>query len=287
MRRIFFLLAASLITVTYPVLADPPQEDVLRPRLEGLIGLYVEFDPGLNFTLLDGNPYVRPLITSYEQETSLYRSAVGVAPYLGLSVGYEFSSHLGISFHAAYDDRFASNSGTMIDTCFVTDEVTGNSIANRMEARKEYSVRTRYISFALLPNYRFDNILFFVGPTVSIPFSRRIHETNSIVDDSPCFYLTPGDDTTRVISGAVTDIANVSTRISLKLGLGYVFNMTPWVDLVPQLALDVGLSNLLKQDETLRMTNPNRPEGSSVSVPVNHQIQLNTVQAIIGIRVHI
>lgn len=287
MRRTLALLAAGLITISYPALADPPQEDVLRPRLDGLIGLYVEFDPGLNFTLLDGNPYVRPLITSYEQETSLYRSAVGVAPYLGLSVGYEFSSHLGISFHAAYDDRLASNAGTMIDTCFLTDEITGNRVADRMEARKEYSVRTRYLSFALLPNYRFDNLVFFLGPTVSIPFSRRIQETNSIVDDSPCYYLAPGPDTTRVITGTVSDIGNVSTRISLKLGLGYVFNMTEWVDLVPQLALDVGLTNLLKEDETLRMANPNGPGGAGVVVPINHQIQLNTLQAIIGIRVHI
>ena len=85
MKRTLTALLVILMAAASPALADPPDEDVLRPRIGGRLGLFVEFDPGLNLTFLDGNPYVRPLFTSYEQETAIYRSALGISPYLGIS----------------------------------------------------------------------------------------------------------------------------------------------------------------------------------------------------------
>lgn len=287
MKRTLTALLVIFMAAASPVLADPPDEDVLRPRIGGRIGLFVEFDPGLNVSFLDGNPYVRPLFTRYEQETTIYRTGLGISPYLGLSVGYEFSTHIGITLHAAFDRRFASNSGTMVDTCFLADPVSGNSQANRMEVRKDYGIGINYLSLALLPNYNFGDLFFFAGPTIAIPLTRKFEETNSIISDSPCYYLVPGDDTTKSITGALTDIGNVKTRFSLKFGLGYTFSVAPTVDIVPQLALDIGLSDVLKQDEMLRMVNAERPEGRSVDIPINRQMRINTLQALVGIRVRL
>lgn len=287
MRKTLLALLLSVAVVS-PALADPPDEDVLRPRLEGDSRWFVELDPGLNISLLDGNPYMRPLITSYEQETSIYRSALGLGPYLGLSVGYEFSSHIGITLHAAYDARHTSNSGSMIDTCVMLDPVSGNQMRNPMQVEKSYAVNASYLSFALLPNYRFERLFFFLGPAVSIPLSGRIEETNTIVDDSPCYYLAPSDDTAKSITGSITDVDNFKTRISLKAGIGYIFNITPNIDIVPQLALDLGLNSVLQENDLLRLRNAERPATStSLDIPVNAGMRINTLQAIIGIRFHL
>ncbi len=287
MRRTLFALLLMMVASSSAFADPPPDEDVLRPRIEGSLGLFIELDPGLNLTLLDGNPYVRPLITSYEQETSIYRSGLGLAPYMGLSVGYEFSSHIGIALHAGYDARHTSNSGSMIDTCVLMDPVGGGELRNPMQVEKSYKVNVDYLSIALLPNYRFDRLFFFLGPAVSIPLSKSIEETNTIIDDSPCYYLSPSADTAKSITGSLAGSANLNTRFSLKMGLGYIFNVTPSIDIVPQLALDLGLNDVLQSDELLRLRKPGSPQGASLDIPVNRHMRMNTLQALIGIRFHL
>lgn len=286
MKRIAPLLLLVLMAV-HSLRADPPREDVLRPRSEGSSSMFVEFDGGINLTFLDGNPYVRPLLTSYEQETAIYRTAGGAGPYIGLSIGREFSSGFGLTAQVAYDARIAGNSSIMIDTCILVDPISGNLQRDRMEVHKEYTVCVDYLSVALLPHYKFDNLFFVAGPAFSFPITRRIEETNEIIDDSPCYYLVPGDDTTRVVTGSLTDVDNARARFSLKFGLGYLINLTSRIDIVPQLGFDVGLTDVLKEDEMLRMVNAAHPEGNSVTVPINRQMRINSLQAMVGIRVHL
>lgn len=278
---VLLLLAAS------PAFADPPDEDVLRPFIGGRSGLYAQFDLGLNLTFLNGNPYVRPLMTSYEQETALYRSALGLGPLVSLSIGYEFSSHFGITLRADYDGRHASKSANVNDSCVLQDPISGNNLKTPMAVAKSYSVGVNYLSISILPNYRFNNLFFFAGPTVSIPVSRNVTETNTITGETGCYYLSPGPDTTKSITGSLTDNGNSNTRFSVKLGVGYLFNVGTSIDLVPQLGLDLGLNRIFKNDETLEMVNSARPEGTSVPVVINRNIRLNSLQASIGVRVYL
>lgn len=281
------LYALLLVIAATPVLADPPDEDVLRPYLEGKSGIYVQADLGLNFNFLNGNPFVRPLITSYEQETSFYRSAFGLGPLIGISVGYEFSSHFGLTLRADYDVRSASRSATLNDTCVLRDAISGNVQRDPMEVQKSYSVSANYLSISLLPTYRFNYLFLFAGPTLSIPLSRKLEETDRITGETPCYYLAGGPDTSKVVTGSLTDNGNSATRFSIKLGAGYIIRASERIDIIPQVGLDLGLTDLYKADETLEMTNPDRPDGSSLDVPINHQILINTLQASIGVRVYL
>jgi len=281
------LHAVLLILLATPLLADPPDEDVLRPYLEGKSGIYVQADIGLNFNFLNGNPFVRPLITTYEQETSFYRSAFGLGPVIGLSLGYEFSSHFGLTLRADYDSRSASRSGSFNDTCVLRDENSGNLLRSPMAVEKSYGVTANYLSISLLPTYRFNYLFLFAGPTLSIPLSREVEETDRITGETPCYYLSSGPDSSKVVSGSLTDNGNTSTRFSVKLGAGYIIRASERIDIIPQVALDLGLTDLFKADENLPMTNPANPDGTSLDVPINHQIRINTLQATIGVRVYL
>lgn len=281
------LHAVLLILLATPLLADPPDEDVLRPYLEGKSGVYVQADVGLNLNFLNGNPFVRPLITTYEQETSFYRSAFGLGPLIGLSVGYEFSSHFGITLRADYDVRSASKTGTFNDTCVLRDAISGNIQRNPMAVEKSYGVSTSYLSISLLPTYRFNYLFLFAGPTLSIPLAREVEETDRITGETPCYYLAPGPDTSKIVTGSLTDNANSNTRFSFKLGAGYIIRASKRIDIIPQAALDLGLNNLFKNDENLEMTNPDNPDGTSLDVPINHQIRINTLQLSVGVRVYL
>ena len=276
------LLAVSAV----PALADPPKEDVLRPRVLGPANFYFQLDVGLNLNLLDGNPYLRPLM-SYEQETSLYNDAFGISPLVGLTVGYDFSPHFSLALRADYDPRYASRSETVNDTCETRDALTGNTIRNPMPVAKDYEVDATYLSISLLPAYRFENLFIFAGPTFSVPFSRTIRETNTITDDGPCYYLAPGPDTTRSITGSLGGSDNMNTRISLKVGVGYVLPLTSSLELVPQLGLDFAMNGLLGEDEDLVLSNAARPGSAGISVPINRQTIINSMQATIGLRLHL
>jgi hypothetical protein len=115
-----------------------------------------------------------------------------------------------------------------------------------------------------------------------------VKESDQITDpDAPCYYLAPGPDTTKAVSGSLTDNSNSNTHISVKLGGGYIIRAAKRIDIIPQIALDLGLNDLFKADETLQMRNPDRPQGSSLDVPINRHIRINTIQASLGIRVYL
>jgi Outer membrane protein beta-barrel domain len=285
MRTTFTLLL--LLIAAAPVLADPPDEDVLRPYLEGKSGVFVQADLGLNLNFLNGNPFVRPLILSYEQETSLYRSAFGLGPLLGLSVGYEFSSHFGVTLRADYDVRSASRSESLNDTCVQRDQASNNVLKTPMGVTKDYEVTVNYLSISLLPTYRFNYLFLFAGPTLSIPLARTVRESDRITQETPCFYLAPGPDTTKAVSGELTDNANSNTRFSVKVGAGYIVRASERIDLIPQVALDLGLNDTFKSDETLQMRKAGETTGESLDVPINRHIRINTLQISLGVRVYL
>ncbi|MDB5033766.1 MAG: hypothetical protein JWQ98_1007 [Chlorobi bacterium] len=281
------LLAVLLLMAATPAFADPPPgEDVLRPKVGPRSAFYWQIDAGLNGTLLDGNPYIRPLM-SFEQENAIFKSGIGFAPLVSLSLGYDISPHFSLELRADYDPRNASNSSSVNDTCFLTDPISGNRVGMPMAVDKSYSLNATYLSLSLLPAYRFENLFIFAGPTVSIPLIRSLKETDAIVGVTPCYYLAGSADSTKTVVAQNTDKGNAATRVSLKLGVGYVFELTPTIEFVPRVGLDLALNDLLTADETLMLKNPDRPASTnSLDVPVNRHIRLNSLQATVGLRFH-
>lgn len=295
MRNLLRLLLFLLVSI--PAIADPPDEDVLRPRLEGSSRFFIDLGLGLNITWMDGNPFFRDTFDSFEGPTDLFQSASGLGPLISLGIGYEFNQHLSLLLRADYDVRNTSNSGTTIDSCFLTDPVGGGRLSVPFTASKEFNVDVSYISISLLPAYRFNQVFLYAGPSISIPLSRDVSETDQVTGDASCTYFSGTSDSSRVITGSLASDKNLKTRFSVKIGLGYVIGLTDNIDLVPQLAGDIGWTNTFAPDgsgaagqgEPMSMINPQRSSVAGTQsqiVQVNDQIRLSSLQALLALRIH-
>jgi hypothetical protein len=290
MRKILCALLLALAAAT-PMFADPPdppdppKEDVLRPRIAGGSDWFLQLDAGINFTLLSGNSAVRPRLRG-EQEYSEYKSATGIGPLVGLTFGHYFSPMFGLSVRVDYDGRSASNSVTRgIDTCNLFD-VNGQIVSSvPMAVNKDYTVKIDYLSFSLLGNLRFEKWLFFFGPTFSIPLSGSIKENAQILDDTvSCFYFFNTPDQTKSITGDNTDKDSINTRVSLKLGVGYDFEIAKNISLIPQVAFDLGFTDTYKTPVILTSRGESGLTTAQFFPAYNAAIRLNSLQATIGLR---
>jgi len=295
--RIMVALSMFLCAALTPLHADPPDppsppvpnEDVLRPRLPGSDAWFGQIGVGLNFTLMSGNPAFRPL-APFEGRSTLFESASGIGPLVYGAIGYRYSPTFSMRLRLDMDKRLVGASSTLIDTCALEDTVTQQIIAQPVDIHKEFEVGVTYVTVSLLPTYHMDDLELFAGLSVSTPLSRNVRETDQVVDlESPCFYLPGTFDQTKVVEGTLPSETNLATRVSVKLGAGYSIRISPSLELVPELALDLGLTDtFLKSDgdfELMRMRNPSSIIPSAeLLLPVNNAIRLNSLQATIGVR---
>jgi hypothetical protein len=283
MRKILFVLL--LVCAASTALADPPDEDVHRPHIAGKGHYYLQFDLGLNLTFLDGNSVAR-FPDAGEGETDFFQSGSGIAPLFGITLGREFSQHFALSLRADYDSRHVAMSRTVQDTCPLFDPIGNQVDATIINVSKDFAVTADYLSLSLLGNVRFDKLYLFFGPTVSLPLGFEARETDQILDTmAQCTYFYGRSDSSKTISGAYTANDVTTTRVSFKLGVGYLIPLTPKISLVPQLAYDLHLNNTLDNDvPILRMSDGGT---STAPVVVNSKMRLNALQATIGLRINL
>lgn len=268
-------------------IADPPDEDVHRPILPAKDGLYAQFDLGLNYSFLDGNPVIRAPLQG-DGATDFYNSATGLAPLISATIGYRFTPLFALSFRADYDARYVGRSGRLRDSMALFDNF-GLPIGQSVEdVDKEYSLGVDYLSFSILGNFMVDQLFVFLGPTISVPLGRDYQETNTIVDQASPYYYFPNtpSETKRITGREGSRLSdNVKQRISFKFGVGYAIPLTEKIALVPQLAYDMGLTNLLGEEEIYAL---HGTTGSSFRPAVlNPDMMLSSLQATIGIRINL
>lgn len=293
MKSIILTALLLLAGASSVAMADPPDEDVLRPRIATGGRWFIQFDLGLNVTWMNGNPALRPLF-NYEERSTLFESASGISPLISGSVGYRFNPEWALVLRLDYDPRHTSNSATSIDTCQIRDKVSGQLLSTPTPTSKEFTFDVNYFSISLLPEFTIDNTYLFAGPTISLPLSRKLEETDRIIDTaSACLYFAETPDSTRIRSGSVATDKNMKTRISFKIGAGYNFRVAPTVTIVPQIGFDFGLTTALTTDaatgtfETMSLRNPSRPGSTGETVNINDQVRLNSLQASIGVRINL
>lgn len=283
MRNVFIALLLALAAST--ALADPPDEDVHRPFIANEGGPYLQFDLGFNLTFLNGNTDAR-LPLAHEGATTFFQSGSGLGPLIGATIGYHFSPRFALSFRADYDSRHVAKSGTLRDTCTVTDEFNNVIFNGPIDWSKSFAVTADYLSLSLLANLRFDRLYIFAGPNIGIPLGFEVSETDQIVDaNSACYFFSGTADTVKVVSGTTSGTDFSTQRFSLKIGAGYLIPLTSKLSLVPQLAYDLQLSNTLDQNVQNNLSGDAGP--STLSTGINGAMRLSALQATIGLRVNL
>jgi hypothetical protein len=286
MNRSLFTLFAFLVAASV-AMADPPDEDVLRPHVEGKSHWFFELDGGVNFNLLNGNSVYRDR-NALEGITNIFESASGISPLLGLTAGYEFNQHLAVTLRADYDPRWTSNSGTVTDTCVLRDVLDPTVIVGRspVDVDKEFHADVDYLTLSLQARITFRRLFIYLGPSLSFPMSATTSETDHIIDDSAeCSYAPLDPTSPKTTSGTLSGSSIAAVRLAARIGLGYEFAIDDNWSFVPQVGIDVGLTHTFKSgDLVLLRTDTGVPTGS---YQVNSGVMLNALQATIGIQYHL
>jgi hypothetical protein len=275
-----FLLFAS----TFIARADPPEEDILRPRIPTAGTFFIGFDVGTNATWFDGNPIYRAFFDS-EEESRLFRSALGFEPFGSLYLGLRFSPELTVRVRGDYDLRTAERKGTTVDSCPLIDAATGEQIGSvPVGVEKQFNLSVTYITFSLLGEYHLGQAYIFLGPSFALPVNRSFTETDRIVEESSfCTYFAGTPDSTRQIRADVDGTDNLSSVISLKLGVGYMIPMSSKLSLVPQIGLDLPFTTALVDDEPFTF-HPAGGGARGITTRLNHHMYFRALQASIGLR---
>jgi hypothetical protein len=265
--------------------AEPPEEDILRPRIPTRGSFFVGFDVGMNISWFDGNPIYRAFFNS-EEESVAFRSAFGVEPFGGLYVGMRLTPDLRVRLRGDYDVRVADRSVTTTDQCPVHDAVTGEVIGSMpVDVEKEYSLEIVYGTISLVGEYHMGPAFIFVGPTWSMPLKRTFTETDRIIDpNSICVYFSDSPDTTRQIRAEATGIDNVNSVYGVTLGIGYKIDMGSDLQLVPQIGAGFPFGSALKTDEDYRFRGEDPGSDESITTRLNRHMYFRVLQASIGLR---
>jgi hypothetical protein len=298
MRPIFAFLI-GLIVLSGVLRADPPDEDVLRPFVPSTGHFYVDLHAGLTFGMLNGNSQYRQLIIGggldeATQALSYFESGSGLAPNIGVGIGYAFSPKLSVTLDAAYDAFATSNSATTDDLFFTQDAFGDTTFQARVPNTRRLHVNAAYFSLGLFLEGHFDRFMIYAGPSVGLPLSRDIGETMSVPDSGlGVFYPGSSLKTHNLITNTTGD-TNMLTRVAVRFGVGYTFPMTSKINLLARLDYDLGLSELLKANEDLELRpNPVDSDASTFAArlpaafPINAKMKLSGIKAMIGVRINL
>ena len=284
------LLFLICMTAAIPALADPPDppdspapmpEDVHRPRTEAGLKWFSEFGLGINYSFMSPNPTYRTLFEGEQRDFYESASGIGLLAYVG--GGIRFSPMFSLVLRNDYDQKSAGRSGVSNDTVRLTS--TG-AIIGTQPTQKDYDVTITYETLALLAELNFGDLMVFVGPSVGIPLSAELSETNTILANSDpaidLYYFFGSASQTKTISGSESMTDSLGLRVSVKIGLGYSFEVAPKFMVIPRIGYDFGFTEALTEDVAMRMSNGS----SSANLPffIQNDFKLSSIQASIGVR---
>ncbi len=274
-RRLSVIGALALLAIATTAHADPP-EDVLRPQAKEQQKFFIEVGLGLNYSMMNGTfRKVEP----YEGPTDMFASADGLGILLSISPAYQVTSNFQVLLRYDFDVRSVGNSATTTDYC--TDSPTTDSVS----VDKTYGATMTYNSVSLLGRYYLDQFFVFGGLTYGNESSTSVTGEQNIDPTAGCFYFPNNPDATTDIVADESNVLLHNDRWSIKLGVGYVFNVTPRISLLPQLNYDVALNHVGQGILNFRpKDNPQSANSTAFVVNPNNDLSLNSLQFLLGIR---
>lgn len=279
------LLSLFILLLVTPLLAEPPEEDILRPRIPVHGTFFIGFDVGMNITWFDGNPIYRAFFES-EEEAVMFRSAFGIEPFGGFYVGMRLTPSLRVRLRGDYDVRVAGRKGTTIDHCPLKDPITEEIIGTvPVSVEKEYALEVAYATISLAAEYKLGQVFLYVGPSWSMPLKRKFTETDRILEPgSVCIYFPETTDTTHVIRAEVSGTDNVASVWALKVGIGYTIEMGSDLQLVPQIGFDFPFETALVSEEPYPFRGEAEGSTGTYTTTLNKHMYFRAFQASIGLR---
>jgi opacity protein-like surface antigen len=287
---LIFTLAFILIPAA-ALLADPPGEDILYPERGATStvtgNLFIQLDGGLSQSSIETSKGFHVPDEDPATVPGYLKSAHGTSSDLGLTLGYRFNSLFSFGVRFDYDARHIANNGTFKTLCTMYDDQGEVADQHMIDVADKYDMTVNYLSISAIPSLHFGDFFVYGGPTVGIPLSRTINQSNTVgADEGDCKFFYGTADATTQLTGSLDGKTNLKQRLGVKFGAGYIYPLQSNIGLVIQAGADVGATDILEKDEDLMLHNPASPNGNSAPSTLNSSaMRFNTLQAAIGLRI--
>ncbi|MFA6233805.1 MAG: outer membrane beta-barrel protein [Bacteroidota bacterium] len=252
----------------YAVLHDPGKTptswltrdggDVLRPeRGSGAYHWYLGLDAGLTYSMFQNGPLAyytsNPYNPRYPRPGHV-NEGNGLGFYLGATADFPVSDWMGIVLKANYHTRV----GVFDETLDLGEVDPQSSTGLTTVIRNKTNWTFTYIGFDLL--LRFDisesGAYFIVGPSFGSLSSNSAKLDQELVQPDDLYYVEDINGQDDIVNfyrtaSSTEEIAGFeSTRVDLKAGFGWKFELNERLQLVPELTLAYPLSSFVDKDFT-------------------------------------
>jgi len=244
-----FLLWIATLCQAQSYMAPLPSSDILNPGTPNHIRWGPEI--GLNYNFFSSTQYIADAnaegINYIGTDNDLEGSASGFGFLAGIAVDFPISSSVGILLSAHYDSKPVSKTANEPVTGPIFDQTTGALIDSQtVIASQTVKVTTNY--FTLNPAIRFNigEVYGFVGPSIGIALSGTASFTSTLPEspNDSLYYNFNTPQQSRTATTGDLAVPDMKTRVALDLGVGKYFEIAPKTFLVPEIDLDLGLTDI-------------------------------------------
>lgn len=232
-----------LIFLIFSFVFSYADEDVLRPKGKPA-GYYGEvtddnyeflglpfslgFEVGANYNMFSQDIIYNPPLNQPLSQN--YDNGSGLSPYFGVFADFSFNETIGLHIKLQYNQVQFGNKGTGLVDGYIYDEF--NQIIDILETSYSLEWTNEFSYFNIEPSIRInltDKLFGLVGISAQIPIS-NVKQSTTITALEDGFYFENGQN-----KQTFEDEADLlKNKFGLNLSLGYRFNISNDIDLVPQ-----------------------------------------------------
>ncbi|MBE0645053.1 MAG: outer membrane beta-barrel protein [Bacteroidetes bacterium] len=231
--------------------------DVLRPeRSSGAYHWYLGLDAGLTYSMFQNGPLAyytsNPYNPKYPRPGHV-NEGNGLGFYLGATADFPVSDWVGIMLKANYHTRM----GVFDETLDVGEVDPQTTTGLTTVIRNQTDWTFTYLGFDLL--LRFDineSAYFMIGPSFGSLSSNSATLDQELIQPSDLYYVEDINGIDDIVNfyrtaSSTEEVAGfLGTRVDLKAGFGWRFELNEGLQLVPELTLAYPLSSFVDKDFT-------------------------------------
>lgn len=286
MKKIFLMI--TVFSFLFSLENSFSQEDILRPKGKKIIGnqanttnndnfkrnaFIIGLEGGLNFNMYSSSKSYSPALP--DPAGMVTNSGTGLSAYAGLNVGYEINDKFALHFRLNYDQKYFKN--TKEGDIDISD---ANGVYLQTGREKQgYDFTIDYLHLALDLRYNFTKNLF---GTVGLFYQSQLGKAVVNVD----YYMLTPDAWYNYGTFNPTELhfsdssSTLPTRTGIELGLGYKYEISHKMYLVPQIRYQYSFS---KFDSDGQITDETRSATIGTSTVNTTNQALNSLQFGLGL----
>ncbi|MBK9248333.1 MAG: outer membrane beta-barrel protein [Ignavibacteria bacterium] len=251
------VISMFIIVLGMTVSAFAQDEDVLRPRGSNSSNarrgssssgstsstpIIFGIEAGMNYNMFSQT--MSGLLP--DSRFAMLASGNGISPLVGAFVDIEVARNLGVQIKLAYDQKKFGNSGNAIIDC----ETAGTGAIVDATITGEYTNTVTYLD--LTPQLRWNitpELVFLIGPTVHFQLGNGTGTfSETITSAGECYFNFGQSNQSKTSAITIDSIGTIAPRFGTQIDLGYKFNLSSMIYLVPKVGYQFMFTKLAEDE---------------------------------------